>query len=69
MIKKGDKVIVLTGKDKGAKGDILKVMGDRVVVSGVAKIKRHMKPKNRNEKGSIVEKESSIHISNVKLAK
>lgn len=68
MIKKNDKVIVITGKDKGSKGTILKVMGERVIVAGVNKVKRHMK-KTSKAKGHIVEIESSIHISNVKLDK
>jgi len=68
-IKRDDNVIVLTGKDKGSKGKVLKVLGERIIVSGVNKVKRHMKPKTKTEKGSIVEIESSIHISNVKLNK
>jgi large subunit ribosomal protein L24 len=69
-LKKGDNVIVITGKDKGKKGEIVRVLRekDRVVVSGVAMIKRHMKPKGKEKTGSIVEVESSIHASNVKLA-
>ena len=66
-IKKGDNVIVLTGKDKGKKGTVLKVLPkeDRVIVEGVNMTKRHMKPQRRGEKGQIVEKSVSIHISNV----
>ena len=63
--KKGDNVIVITGKHKGAKGAVARVLGDRVIVDGVNKVKRHMKPKKTNEKGSIVEREASMHASNV----
>ena len=63
--KKGDKVIVITGKHKGTKTSIKKVVGTRVVVEGVAKIKRHQKARRTTEKGTIVEKESSIHASNI----
>lgn len=68
-IKKGDNVIVIAGKHKGAKGTIGRVIGDRVIVDGVNKVKVHVRAKNKNEKGSIVEREASIHHSNVKLAK
>lgn len=67
-IKKGDNVVVVTGSHKGQKGTIAKVLGDRVIIEGVAKGKTHEKPKNRNEKGRIVERERSIHHSNVKKA-
>ncbi len=67
-IKKGDNIIVIAGKHKGAKGTIGKVVGARVIVDGVNKVTVHVKPKNKNEKGSIVEREASIHHSNVKLA-
>lgn len=65
-LKKGDKVKVLTGKDKGKEGEILRVLRekDRVVVSGVNVAKRHTKASAQGA-GGIVEKELSIHISNV----
>jgi large subunit ribosomal protein L24 len=65
-IKKGDRVIVMTGRDKGKKGEVLRVMteADRVVVSGVNMIKRHTKQSAR-EQGGIVTKEAGVHISNV----
>jgi large subunit ribosomal protein L24 len=66
-IKKGDNIIVIAGKHKGAKGTIGKIMGDRVIVDGVNKVKVHVRAKSKNEKGSIVEREASIHHSNVKL--
>ncbi len=68
-IKKGDTVIVNTGKDKGKKGEVLKTMPtkSRVFVQGVNVVKKHTKPTQLSA-GGIVEKELSIHISNVSLA-
>lgn len=67
-IKKGDSVIVLTGRDKGKKGEVLKAIPteSRVIVSGVNKVKKHTKP-TQFAPGGIVEKELSIHVSNVAL--
>jgi len=67
-VKKGDEVIVLAGKDKGKKGAILKVLTEerRVLVAGVNKVKRHTKPGAQGA-GGIVEKEASVHVSNVSL--
>ena len=67
-IKKGDTVVVLSGKDKGKKGDVVRVDGDRVVVSNVNVVKRHTKPNPQaGIAGGVVESERSIHISNVAL--
>lgn len=68
-IKKGDKVAVIAGKDKGKDGKVLQVITDRqrVVVEGVNKVKRHMKPNQQNKQGGIVEKEAALHISNVAI--
>jgi large subunit ribosomal protein L24 len=67
-IKKGDHVVVTAGKDKGKKGDVVRVDGDRVVVSNVNIVKRHTKPNPQaGVAGGVVERESSIHISNVAL--
>jgi len=67
-IRKGDQVIVIAGKNKGQRGDVLRVEGDRVFVSNVNLIKRHTKPNPQaNQAGGIVEREASIHISNVQL--
>jgi large subunit ribosomal protein L24 len=67
-IRKGDQVVVLTGKDKGKRGTVLRVLDDRLIVEGVNRVKRHTRPNpNRNQQGGIVEKEASIHISNVAL--
>ncbi|MEC5399470.1 50S ribosomal protein L24 [Uliginosibacterium sp. H1] len=68
-IKKGDEVIVLTGKDKGKRGTVARrVDAERVVVEGVNRVKKHVKPNPmKGEVGGIVEREASIHISNVAL--
>jgi large subunit ribosomal protein L24 len=65
-IKKDDTVIVIAGKDKGKQGKVLKVLraADRVLVSGVNEVKKHMKPSKAN-KGGIVTKNLPLHISNV----
>jgi large subunit ribosomal protein L24 len=66
-IKKGDKVIVLTGKDKGRTGEVIKAIPDenRVIVSGVNVHARHTKPSQADPQGGIKRNESPIHISNV----
>ena len=68
--KKGDKVNVIAGKDKGKSGKILHVLRnkDRVVVEGVNIVKKHQKPNAANQTGGIVEIEHPIHISNVMIA-
>ncbi len=68
-VKKGDKVVVLTGKNKGSKGEILKVIREtnRVIVQNVNMITRHNKP-SQTSAGGIEKREASIHISNVALA-
>ena len=65
-IKKGDSVIVRTGKDKGKKGEVLSASPkeQRVVVQGVNMVKRHTRP-SATQQGGIVEKEAPIHVSNV----
>lgn len=67
-IKKGDNVIVIAGKDKGAKGEVLKVIPDenRVVVRGVNVVKRHQKP-GQMDPGGVKTFEAPIHVSNVAL--
>jgi large subunit ribosomal protein L24 len=67
-IKKGDHVVVITGKDKGKKGEVLKMIPDenRAVVSGVAMVRRHQKQTAAQE-GGIITKEAAIHISNLAL--
>jgi large subunit ribosomal protein L24 len=67
-IKKGDQVIVTAGKDKGKKGDVVRVAGDKVIVSNINIIKRHTKPNPQaNQPGGVIEREAPIHISNVML--
>jgi len=68
-IRKGDQVVVLTGKDKGKRGAVLSVLATgRVVVEGVNKVKRHTRPNPmKGVSGGILEKEMSIHASNVAL--
>jgi len=66
-VRKGDQVIVIAGAHKGKRGQVLRVIGDRVVVEKVAMIKRHMRPTQQNPQGGIVDKEGTIHISNVQL--
>jgi large subunit ribosomal protein L24 len=68
-LKKGDDVVVVSGRDKGKKGSILRVLreDDRVLVDGVNMVKRHTRP-SQTEPGGIVSKEAPIHISNVALA-
>ena len=67
-IRKGDEVIVIAGKDKGRRGTVLRVLGDRVVVENVNVVKKHQKPNPaKNVAGGIVEKEMSLHLSNVML--
>lgn len=69
-IKKGDNIIVLTGKDKGKKGVVLRAFPDRdrVVVEGINMKKKHQKARRSNEKGQTVELAFPMHVSNVKLA-
>ena len=68
-VKKGDKVKVITGKDKGKEGVILTAFPkkDRVLVEGVNIVKKHTKPNQENPQGGIVSLEAAIHVSNVML--
>ena len=67
-IKKGDQVVVTAGKDKGKRGDVVRVDGEKVVVSNVNIVKRHTKPNPQaNQPGGVVEREAPIHVSNVML--
>lgn len=69
FVKKTDKVKVITGKDKGKEGVVLAAFPktDRVIVEGVNMIKKHQKPSAAAPQGGIIEKEASIHVSNVML--
>ena len=66
-VKKGDKVLVLSGKDKGKEGKVLRVdkKNGTVVVEGVNKVFKHSKPSMQNQQGGIIDKEAPIDLSNV----
>jgi large subunit ribosomal protein L24 len=67
-IRKDDDVIVITGKDKGSRGSVLRVLGEYLLVGGINKVKKHQKPNPvKGESGGIIEKELPIHISNVAI--
>jgi large subunit ribosomal protein L24 len=69
-IKKGDDVVVISGKDKGRRGTVLRVRDEdeRVLVEGVNVVRKHQKPNpNAGVQGGIVEQERAVHVSNVKL--
>lgn len=67
-IRKGDEVIVTTGRSKGQRGHVLRVIGEKLLVENVNMVKKHQKPNPAmNQGGGIVEKESPIHRSNVML--
>ena len=66
-IRKGDTVVVTAGKEKGKRGKVLQILlkSNRVVIERLMMVKRHTKPSQTNPQGGIIEKEGSIHISNV----
>ena len=66
-LKTGDKVVVVAGSNKGKEGKITKILDQKVIVEGVNIVKKHLKPKNNNGTGEIVEVEAPIHASNVML--
>ncbi|KMY46087.1 50S ribosomal protein L24 [Pradoshia eiseniae] len=68
-VKKGDKVIVISGKDKGKQGVVLEAYPkkDRVLVEGVNIVKKHAKPSQANPQGGIFDQEAAIHVSNVMI--
>ena len=68
-LKKGDSVIIIAGKDKGKKGEILKIIEpDKLVVSNINLAKKHVKPNpNKQETGGILEREMPMHISNIMI--
>jgi len=69
-VKKNDEVVVLAGSDKGKRGRVISILGkkERVIVEGARMIKRHMRKSQNHPQGAIVEREGSIHISNVMKA-
>ena len=68
-IKKGDKIRVISGEHKGSEGVVLKILAtkNRAIIEGVNLVKKHAKPNAQNPQGGIIEKEASIHISNMSL--
>jgi large subunit ribosomal protein L24 len=67
-IRKGDSVVVIAGAYKGKRGKVLRVLANgRVIIEKVAMVKRHTRPTQKNPQGGIVDKEGSIHMSNVQL--
>ena len=69
-VKRGDEVVVISGAERGKRGKIIRILTkkDRVIVEGVQMIKRHMRKSQTQPQGAIVEREGTIHISNVMLA-
>ena len=69
FVKKGDKVRVIAGKDKGVEAVVVTALPkvNKVIVEGVNIVKKHQKPNNENPQGAIVEKEALIHVSNVQV--
>jgi large subunit ribosomal protein L24 len=67
-IRKGDSVVVIAGAYKGKRGKVLRVLpNNRVIIEKVAMVKRHTRPTQKNPQGGIVDKEGSVHVSNVQL--
>jgi large subunit ribosomal protein L24 len=68
-IKKGDKVLVISGASKGARGEVLRVLPseDKAVVQGVAVAKHHTKPSRMGQEGGIIPREAAVHLSNLAL--
>lgn len=66
-IRKGDKVIVRTGNDRGQTGSVLRIIGDKAIVQGINIRKKHVKRSEANPKGGIVEIERPIHLSNLQV--
>ena len=69
-VKKGDEVVVISGTEKGKRGKIIEVLRskERAIVEGVKMIKRHTRKNQANPQGAIIEREGSVHISNLMLA-
>jgi large subunit ribosomal protein L24 len=69
-VKRGEEVVVIAGSQKGKRGKVISVLGEkeRVIVEGVRMIKRHTRKSQQHPQGAIVEREGSVHVSNVMLA-
>lgn len=66
-IRKGDKVMAISGNERGKSGTVLSILNDKAIVQGLKIQKKHVKPTQQNQKGGIIELEKPIHISNLKL--
>ncbi|CAN5512982.1 50S ribosomal protein L24 [soil metagenome] len=68
-LKKGDNVLVISGKDKGQEGEIVQVMpaDNKVIVNGINRAKKHSKPSKGNQQGGIIDRDMPVHASNVML--
>jgi large subunit ribosomal protein L24 len=68
-LKKGDTVVVITGKDKGSEGVVSRVLPEqnKVIINGINTAKRHQKPRKQNDLGGIIDRDMPIHASNVML--
>jgi len=66
-VKKGDEIVVIAGTERGKRGKVISILtgNDRVIVEGIKMIKRHTRKNQQNPNGAIVEREGSIHLSNV----
>jgi large subunit ribosomal protein L24 len=69
-VKRGDEVVVIAGTERGKRGKVIRVLGDkqRVIVEGIKMIKRHTRKSQQHPQGAIVQREGSVHISNVMQA-
>jgi large subunit ribosomal protein L24 len=69
-VKKGDEVVIIAGTERGKRGRVISILAgkERVIVEGIKMIKRHMRKSRENPEGRIVEREGSVHLSNVMLA-
>jgi len=69
-VKKGDEVVVISGTEKGRRGRVISILPkkERLIVEGVKMIKKHQRKNQQNPQGAILEREGSIHVSNVMLA-
>ena len=67
-IRKGDNVVVITGRDKGKRGDVTRVLEEHVLVAGINQVKKHQRPNPmKGEQGGIVNRDMPIHVSNIAL--
>jgi large subunit ribosomal protein L24 len=67
-LKKGDNVVVITGRDKGKRGEVTRVLAEKVLVAGINQVKKHQRPNPmKGETGGIIDKDLPIHVSNVAL--